>query len=102
MLHAIECGEAVFQRYHDTVFERFWRRDLDIENINVIAEVLAMAGGDAAAFKSCHVELRARVEAISRDAEEAGVFGVPSFIVNGELFWGREHLADIETMLQPR
>jgi len=27
------------------------------------------------------------------------VFGVPSFIVDGELFWGREHLPDIREML---
>ena len=28
-----------------------------------------------------------------------GVFGVPSFIVDGELFWGSEHLPDIRAML---
>jgi len=27
------------------------------------------------------------------------VFGVPSFILDGELFWGREHLPDIRAML---
>jgi hypothetical protein len=26
---------------------------------------------------------------------------VPSFIVEGELFWGREHLADIREKLAP-
>jgi hypothetical protein len=26
---------------------------------------------------------------------------VPSFIVEGELFWGREHLADIREKLTP-
>ena len=27
------------------------------------------------------------------------MFGVPSFVVDGELFWGREHLPDIREML---
>jgi 2-hydroxychromene-2-carboxylate isomerase len=27
------------------------------------------------------------------------VFGVPSFVLDGELFWGREHLPDIRDML---
>ena len=31
-----------------------------------------------------------------------GVFGVPSFVVDGELFWGREHLPDIREMLRQR
>jgi 2-hydroxychromene-2-carboxylate isomerase len=26
-------------------------------------------------------------------------FGVPTFVINGELFWGREHLADIRALL---
>ena len=34
------------------------------------------------------------VDTIRESAEAAGVFGVPSLIVEGELFWGREHLAD--------
>jgi 2-hydroxychromene-2-carboxylate isomerase len=29
-----------------------------------------------------------------------GVFGVPSFIVDGELYWGREHLPDIPEVLR--
>jgi 2-hydroxychromene-2-carboxylate isomerase len=39
-----------------------------------------------------------RVEVLTREAEALGVFGVPSFLVDGELFWGREHLADIAGM----
>ena len=42
---------------------------------------------------------RAEVARICREAEAAGVFGVPSFVVDGELFWGREHLPEIRTML---
>ena len=44
-------------------------------------------------------EGRAEVERICRAAEAIGVFGVPSFVVDGELFWGREHLPDIRAML---
>jgi 2-hydroxychromene-2-carboxylate isomerase len=28
-----------------------------------------------------------------------GVFGVPSFLLDGELFWGREHLPEIREIL---
>src|SRR6516162_6696316 len=32
MLYAKRQGGGVFRRYHDAVFERFWRRELDIED----------------------------------------------------------------------
>ncbi len=98
MLFAQAQGEPVFRRYHDTVFERFWRRALDIENPDVIAAVLAEAGA-ATGFQDWAPEGRARVAAIAQDAEAAGVFGVPSFILDGELFWGREHLPEIREKL---
>ncbi len=99
MLFALGQGPAVFRRYHDTVFERFWRRDLDIESIPAITAALQASGADAASFPSRVDSGRAEVVRISQEAEAIGVFGVPGFIVNGELFWGREHLPDIRNLL---
>ena len=99
MLHAQRAGDAVFCRYHDIIFERFWKRELDIEDVAVIAAVLAESGADGAAFAAYAQEGRDEVAAISREAEAKGVFGVPSFVVDDELFWGREHLPDIRAML---
>lgn len=100
MLAAQRAGDAVFRRYHDAVFERFWQRALDIEDAAVISAVLDEAGAkDAAAFPGETDALRAEVAAISRAAEADGVFGVPSFVVGGELYWGREHLADIRAQV---
>jgi len=99
MLYAQRQGAAVFRRYHDLVSDRFWRRELDIEAIPAIAGVLREAGADAAGFPGWADAGREEVARISRDAEGQGVFGVPSFIVVGELFWGSEHLPDIRTAL---
>jgi 2-hydroxychromene-2-carboxylate isomerase len=99
MLFAQRHGDAVFRRYQDMVFERFWRRALDIEQVAVIASVLAEAGGDSSAFPAWADEGRAEVAAIAREAEDMGVFGVPTFVLDGEIFWGREHLPDIRAML---
>lgn len=99
MLHAKQAGDAVFRRYNDAVFERFWKRELDIEDVAVIAAVLSEAGADGDAFPTQAQCWRDAVASISRAAEAQGVFGVPSFMVNGELFWGREHLPDIREKL---
>jgi 2-hydroxychromene-2-carboxylate isomerase len=99
MLYAQRHGDAVYRRYHDTVFERFWRRELDIEDAAVVAGVLAEAGATDAAFPAWAAEGQAQVATISREAEAIGVFGVPTFVLDGEIFWGREHVPDIRELL---
>src|SRR6516162_2725502 len=100
MLYAKRKGSAVLRRYHDLIFERFWKRELDIEDPGVIGAVLAEAGADAAGLSAyLKEEGREELDRICRAAEAIGVFGVPSFVLDGELFWGREHLPDIRAML---
>jgi 2-hydroxychromene-2-carboxylate isomerase len=102
MLWAKHQGKRQFRAYHDRVFERFWRRELDIEDAEAIAAVLSEVHADRTGFRS-YLAGAGRLEhdAIRQSAEAAGVFGVPSLILEGELFWGREHLADIREKLTP-
>jgi 2-hydroxychromene-2-carboxylate isomerase len=102
MLWAKQQGKRQFRAYHDRIFVRFWRRELDIEDPASIATVLSEVGADATGFADYLAgEGRHEHNAICEAAEAAGVFGVPSFIVAGELYWGREHLADIREKLAP-
>lgn len=103
MLWAKRHGGSSLRAYHDRVFERFWRRELDIEDAEVVAAVLAEAGADASGFPGYLAdEGRREYAAIHHAAETAGVFGVPSFVIDGELFWGGEHLPAIRETLTPR
>jgi 2-hydroxychromene-2-carboxylate isomerase len=103
MLWAKHHGATVFRSYHDRVFERFWRRELDIEDPAVLATLLTEVGANTAGFFDYLAsEGRREHDLIQKTAEAAGVFGVPSFLVDGELFWGREHLADLGQMLPQR
>jgi 2-hydroxychromene-2-carboxylate isomerase len=99
LLYAGQRG--VFREYHDRVFERFWKRDLDIESVEALADVLAQAGANTAEFSAfVEGEGRQRLEAIRREAEAAGVFGVPSYLLDdGDLYWGREHLQRLRELL---
>jgi 2-hydroxychromene-2-carboxylate isomerase len=100
LLYAKRQGDTVLRRYNDIVFERFWRRELDIEDPAVIAAVLREGGGDTAGIREYLTgEGPREVDRISRAAEQEGIFGVPTFVVDGEQFWGREHLPDIRDML---
>jgi 2-hydroxychromene-2-carboxylate isomerase len=98
MLYAQRHG--VFRAYHDRVFERFWKRELDIESADALAAVLEECGAptkDFAAFLAG--EGRRELERIHQEAEAAGVFGVPSYLLGGDLYWGREHLPRIRELV---
>ena len=49
---------------------------------------------------SSKAKVAASWRSIRREAEAAGVFGVPSFLLeDGDLYWGREHLPRIRELL---
>jgi 2-hydroxychromene-2-carboxylate isomerase len=100
LIFAKRQGEGVLRHYNDITFARFWQRELDIEDPAVITAVLAEAGADSAGFAEYAAGAGPReVDRISRAAEETGIFGVPTFVIDGEQFWGSEHLPDIREML---
>lgn len=83
----------VFRKYNDIVFERFWKRVLDIEDREAIRAALSEAGAPAADFFDfLDTGGRHAHDQICRQAEEIGVFGVPTFVVEGEIFWGGDRL----------
>jgi 2-hydroxychromene-2-carboxylate isomerase len=91
MLFAQRHG--LFRPYHDTVFRRFWSHELEIDELSDISGVIAAVGGSATAFEA-YVNGPARAEhgRIIDEAEALGVFGVPTMVFNGELFWGGDRI----------
>lgn len=93
----------VQQRYMDLVYERFWRRELDIEDAQVIAAAVAEAGGDDAGYLAYLAgEGRQRHDELQAALHPAGIFGVPTYVVADEIFFGREHLPMVRWLLGGR
>jgi 2-hydroxychromene-2-carboxylate isomerase len=91
MLFAQQHG--LFRPYHDTVFRRFWNHDLEIDELSGISGVIASIGGSAEAFETyVRGPARAEHDRIIDEAEALGVFGVPTMVFNGELFWGGDRI----------
>lgn len=101
MLFAQQAG--IFRPYHDTVFESFWKHELDIDVPDEVAAVVASVGGDPAAY-AAYVEGpgRADMDAVIEEAEAMGVFGVPMFVLDGELFWGGDRIPLLRQRLEER
>ena len=91
MLFAQRHG--LFRPYHDSVFRRFWSHDLEIDDLSDISGVIASIGGAAKDFEAyVHGPARAEHDRIIIEAETLGVFGVPTMVLNGELFWGGDRI----------
>lgn len=78
-----------------TIFPPFWRRELDIEDISVVEDVLREAGietEDFAAYQAEGGEGRALHDALQPQLHPAGIFGVPTYVIDGEPLHGREHI----------
>ncbi|MGE0679751.1 MAG: 2-hydroxychromene-2-carboxylate isomerase [Candidatus Binatia bacterium] len=101
MLYAKHQGD--FRPYHNVVYERFWKRELEIENPHIIQQVLQEVGVNTSGFLDyLNSEGRREHDQLRKAAEDLGVFGVPSYVVNGELFWGAERIPRVRERLTPR
>jgi len=83
------------------VFRAFFQDDRDISDAAVVAQIAQSIGIDgealmqAAQAPEMKDELRQRVE----EAVAFGVFGAPTIVVDGEVFWGNDRLPQIERWL---
>jgi 2-hydroxychromene-2-carboxylate isomerase len=103
LLHARERAPLRVDAFLDAIFPPFWRRELDAEHAGVLEAKLREAGVDAGDFAAFAAGAgRARLAAVMDEAHARGVFGVPSFLWRGELFWGREHLPLIAERMAAR
>jgi 2-hydroxychromene-2-carboxylate isomerase len=92
MLFAQRHG--IFRTYHDTVFRRFWNHEIELDDFSAISDVIASLGGSASEFEAyVNGPARGEHDRIVAEAESLGVFGVPTMVFNGELFWGSDRIA---------
>ena len=83
------------------LYKAYWVDELDVAKPEVITQVLTDADlnpewSAQATQQNIKDELREKTaEAVSR-----GVFGVPTCIVDGELFWGQDRMDFVEAALQ--
>jgi 2-hydroxychromene-2-carboxylate isomerase len=92
------CAEdqGLFRPYARCVFERFWKRELEVEDVGALAAILTEVGADTAQFLRYiadeNEEAKPRLKACFAEAERDQVFGVPTFVVEGERFWGYDRI----------
>jgi 2-hydroxychromene-2-carboxylate isomerase len=100
MLWLRQHNEDALHKFFDCVYPPFWRRELDVESEQVIGQLLSEIGTDGAAFIDwVYDQGRALNTDFQHSAFAAGIYGVPTYVVDDQLYFGREHLPRIRWQL---
>lgn len=99
LLAAIDlgCGDA----FAEAFLRAIWEDGLDPADTTAVEAVMVAAGLPAAelAEGAQSQAVKDRLAANTRNAVERGAFGIPTFFVDGEMFFGKERLGQIEELL---
>ena len=92
---------GVFERYVDEMYRHMWAEPKKMDDPNIVRGVL-----DAAAFDSARwfelIQSAPIKDELLRNTEqsvERGTFGSPTFFVDGEIFFGKDRLREVEEMI---
>jgi 2-hydroxychromene-2-carboxylate isomerase len=78
------------QEYVTRVFGEHWGRGLDISDPLTLGRIVKSFGFNGNEFSEYigREETKLRLRRDTQEAYERGVFGTPTFFVDGEMFWG--------------
>ncbi len=92
--------EGCFERYTTEAYRRFFVRELELDQPDAIAGLLAELGVARSTYTDYLAgEGREAYARCEREAEDDHVFGVPIFLFRGEPFWGHDRLPQLEERL---
>jgi 2-hydroxychromene-2-carboxylate isomerase len=94
--------ESAQRAISQAIMRAYWERDEDISDREVIASIATSAGFDGGALMEIADAKSARdaLAALTDRAIARGVFGVPTFFVDNEMFWGKDRLDFVERWLK--
>jgi 2-hydroxychromene-2-carboxylate isomerase len=93
-------GSDAAMRVAGAVMRAVWVDERNIADEAALALVLQEQGFAARRLEDAHSQAVAeRYEANTQRAIDAGVFGAPSYVIDGEIFWGQDRLDFVERRL---
>jgi 2-hydroxychromene-2-carboxylate isomerase len=93
---------GVADGYLDAILSGFWEQGAAMGDITVIADVLNKAGLDGTALMeaTANAEVKATLIANTENAVARGAFGIPTFFVGADMYFGKERLGQVEAALR--
>lgn len=82
------------------VLAAVWSQQRNIADEKTLAEILKENGLPGTCLEQSHSQaVQVQYEKYTQMAIDAGVFGAPSYVLNGEIFWGQDRLDFVERAL---
>lgn len=96
----VALPEALRDAYRDAVYRAYWVEDRDITDDAVLASCIGDETAAREAFaRATSDDVKAELRRETEQAAARGVFGVPTFTVGDDLFWGQDRLDLVESAL---
>ena len=88
----------IFEEYFECVISAMWENDKNISDINILHETLEQSNLDVAAIMNIATsqECKDKLIANTDDAVSRGAFGAPTFFYENQIFFGKDHLYQLE------
>lgn len=83
-------------------FPAVWEEELNLGEASVLIDIANRAGlpGEALVKRAADGAIGVLYEQNRQDAIEAGVFGAPAYVLDGEVFWGQDRIELLDDALQ--
>ncbi len=96
----LALGSAAAMAISGAILAACWAQERNMADDKVLAELLQEQGLPASLLAQSHNQaVQVRYETYTQAAIDAGVFGAPSYVVDGEIFWGQDRLDFVERAL---
>ncbi|MBI2769693.1 MAG: 2-hydroxychromene-2-carboxylate isomerase [Burkholderiales bacterium] len=91
-----------FAAYVDAMYRAIWVDGRNMNDPATVGAVLQEAGFDPAALLALagEQEVKDTLKATTQQAVERGVFGAPTFFVDGQMHWGQDRLDFVKEALK--
>ena len=92
ILAANESGSDKALALTGAVSKALWTQERDIADAGTLASIASDIGLDAQGLAARAPAMSERYAALTKEAIDRGVFGAPSYVIDGEIFWGQDRL----------
>jgi 2-hydroxychromene-2-carboxylate isomerase len=92
-------GSEAAMRLTGAILRACWAQERNIADAQTLGQIAGEQGLDAGALREGSTQARTAYDRYTQEAIERQVFGAPTYVYQGELFWGQDRLEFLEHAL---
>ncbi|MDM0046844.1 2-hydroxychromene-2-carboxylate isomerase [Variovorax dokdonensis] len=103
LIIAVDLGDgtSAAMKLAGAVFAAVWAQERDIADAAVLGQLLAECGFPEERLAHSQTDdVNEVYQRYTREAIDAGVFGAPSYVIGGDMYWGQDRLDFVERALR--